>query len=76
MKRDVIELKKNYNGWWHIWKCYINEGKFDMANGMVSGLFMADIISCKLSHRLIEYLLYRELYQGQMSIVQFMHRHH
>lgn len=75
MQRNIIELKKNYTGWWNTWKRYLNEGKFDMANGMVSGLFMADIIGCKLSHRLIEYILYRELYQGRMSITQFMHRY-
>lgn len=75
MKGNIVEFKENYKCWWITWKRYLNEGKFDKANGMVSGLFMANIIDCKLYYKLTDYILYKECFQKKMTPAEFAHSH-
>lgn len=71
--KNIVSFKQEFSSWWYSWKNDLDEGRFDMAVGMASGLFMTGLISTKIYFVLIDYVTYRRYYREEMTPAEFTH---
>ena len=73
-EKNMVTFIKNNEAWWHRWLNSLKNGNFDIAEGMVIGIYYSDNIDSKVFRVLHGYVFYKEFFNGEITPTEYIHR--